>query len=101
MQDFIISLVVNSLLCWGVRYTFMEGNVFYPIRLVYEHFNGPEVLIQPIWGCIKCMASVWGVVFLLSFGSETVTGQPFLSPATAIYLFALCGVNFLTTIVLE
>lgn len=102
MQDFIISVVLNSFMCWGVRLAFMDGNIFYPIRKAYEKIDHPVAyeIAQPIWGCVKCMASVWGIVFLLSVGTQNVTGQPFLSPATAVYIFALCGLNFLTTIYL-
>ena len=75
----------------------MDGMILSFIKNAYEYIGGPEVLVQPIWGCVKCMASVWGIVFLLIIGAENATGHPFLSLVTPVYIFALCGLNMLSS----
>lgn len=152
MQNFIIELLVNSVICFGARFAFMDGNVLSPLKWVYGMIRiglgtilflliglvcflpgvayvlmWDEASIEtasdkvseisgygfkavnrlfleleyPLWECVKCMASIWGVSFLLVLGPQEVTGEPLISLHTVIYVFALCGVNVVLATVLD
>lgn len=104
MQSFTIEvLIVNSLVCWGVRFAFMDGNILHPIRRLYEAVlvrdtamgNFFDMISEPLWGCVMCMSSFWGIAFTLANGGD-IANFRFL-----FYVFALCGLNWLMSFVVE
>lgn len=94
-------LLFNSMICYGFRFVTSEGEALYFIRQFFEWlgrvFNAEEsmeIAVKPLYGCVNCMASVWGVIGVALFGSRM--GIDLVSFQTLGYLLALCGVNLLT-----
>jgi hypothetical protein len=50
--------------------------------------NTTAIILKPLFDCPPCMASVWGIPFILI--------QP-LSIWSVVYLFALSGLNYIVT----
>jgi hypothetical protein len=64
-QVIIISLIITAL-----HFAFMQGNFLSPVRMFMA--NGFDIVFgrkwsliiqKPLWGCLPCMASVWGLIF--------------------------------------
>lgn len=106
MQNFIIELGLNCLVCYGARFAFQFGALS-PIKNAYEAIGekiAPKLfdyLSNPLWDCVMCMSSIWGIGFLLVVGPNQVTGYSIISAQTVIYVFALCGLNWLVSHLLE
>lgn len=82
--EWIIWVAMNSLLCFGIRAATFSGNVLGWVRPVWsfafefmeiiraiigngnypDYSSTREFLAKPIFGCVKCMASVWGLFFV-------------------------------------
>lgn len=80
-------LVLNSLLCLGVHLLTDEGMLLeYPAD-VLRAFIG-DFPCKPLFDCLPCMASVWGIVGWYAF--DMVEINPI------VYMLCLCGVNWFT-----
>jgi hypothetical protein len=73
-------VIIVSLIITGLRFAFMQGNVLSPVRVWCA--NRLDVLVgqswskyiqKPLWGCMPCMASVWGLI-LCGFNIPVILG---------------------------
>lgn len=110
-------LIINSLVIFGVHASTRDGMIFgfvaefvtkglmklltprtkrvsqWPgsfiddVNLAEVAAKRTIVFIKPLFDCPPCMASVWGIPFVLL--------HP-LNIWSAVYLFALCGINYIT-----
>lgn len=90
MQLYLV-IVLNSIICLGIHTTTREGMVFEPIANAMRCFaNGimdeSQYLCKPLFDCMPCMASIWGVAGYFYF-------EPDIN--IIVYVLALCGVNAL------
>ena len=60
---FMIFVILQSFFINGVHYSFSKGNVFYLMNPIFfeKHKEKRTWWSLPIWLCIRCMASVWGL----------------------------------------
>ena len=85
MIDFVMLIIIGSLVCWGVYGLFLEGNLLFKVRQIIEPWL-PMMIRNPLYECYACMASIWGTV------TWVVMGQP-MNWHLIIYLLALSGLN--------
>lgn len=89
MEDFIQNLILASLLTYGIRSLFSHPNLLHSLYQWLEP-RVNEYILKPTFGCYRCMASFWGLVyfFLVMFPEW---------PWYYVFLFCLClcGVNSL------
>lgn len=82
---------------WVVRFflwAYKDGKIIdepindYPDRIdaTEKAGNTTAIILKPLFDCPPCMASVWGIPFVLI--------QP-LSIWSVVYLFALSGINYI------
>lgn len=78
--------VILSLIITGIHTAFQAGNVLSPVRVllanVLDRIIGKtwsRYAQKPLWDCLPCMASVWGIVLSWSFNVPL--------------LLAICGLN--------
>jgi hypothetical protein len=62
LVDFSIFLVLQALFINGVKYCFEKDNVFYKIAPGFFERNKGKVWTMNLWGCVRCMSSVWGAI---------------------------------------
>jgi hypothetical protein len=102
-------LIINSLVIFGIHAASKDGQIFgfvatFAMRKSISGFTWwfakslpldiaevkavryTTILTKPLFGCPPCMASVWGIPFVLI--------HP-LSVWTLVYLFALSGLNYI------
>ncbi len=86
-------IVVVSLMITGVFIAFQQGNVFSFIRVWCANqldkalgLKWSRYVQKPLWDCLPCMASVWGVAFGFVFLSDW---------RIIIVVLAVCGLNAL------
>lgn len=94
-------LLINSLFITGLFYccdydlnqdrlpASDAKNIFWFIKWGMVKRQWPVWIIKPLCGCMMCMASFWGMVFLL----PTITLDYLALPEIVIYCMALCGLN--------
>jgi hypothetical protein len=58
---FFLFSVLQAMFINGVKEAFSEGNIFYKLRLFLNKYVN-EFWQKPLYSCIKCMASFWGVI---------------------------------------
>ena len=74
-------IIIISLFCNGLHIITREGQIFYGLRTFIEDLlftklaakipvtawykDLPTFIYKPLMGCIKCMASFWGIVISL------------------------------------
>lgn len=81
MTDFIIYLLLSSLIIFGGRFILFE---LLPSKLVEWNEVWPR-LTKPLYACPPCMASVWGVPLFFGFGLPLLT--------LPLFLVCLVGLN--------
>lgn len=77
-------VIKNSLVCVGIFLLFQPGNLLYFIRARLKKIL-PLVLLKPLFECLSCMASIWGITYWLI---EVYPTMPIVSPL--VYLKSLC-----------
>jgi hypothetical protein len=87
------SIVVISLICTGIHALFLEGNLLSPVRVriankldVLCGKRWSKIIQKPLYDCLACMASVWGLIF-----------AGFNIPV----ILAVCGFNFIIARMIE
>jgi len=98
-------MLINSMMCFGFRFVTSDGEALYFLRKAFEsiafHFssNKDEMnyfmyqLSKPIYGCVNCMASFWGVIGICIFKEQL--GFDLISFNSLGYILGLCGVNIM------
>jgi hypothetical protein len=86
VTNFLLLLIINSLIIWGIYCVFSEG---YLLEKVGEFIRKdcPKWVIKMLFGCPPCMSSLYGSVV-------AVVVYDFHSIVIA-YILALCGLNFI------
>lgn len=97
MIDILILLIVNAIFCNGIHLIFSQGHVFSSVKDKLEP-HLPSWINKPLWSCVMCMASIWGVAFLIisaNYHSFRIFEVLFYLPSLAFLncvFFALKGV---------
>lgn len=81
-----LQLIEISLICTGIHACFMEGMIFYNIRLE-RSIKVPEWLLKPLYDCLPCMASLWTCLILWRIDIEA--------------MLIVCGMNTIIASVLQ
>lgn len=62
-------IIIVSLIITGLHFAFMQGNVLSPVRVwcanrldAWIGQKWSKYVQKPLWGCMPCMASVWGLI---------------------------------------
>ena len=94
-MEYLIAILINSLYIIGFYQCFQEGNIFEKLN-PYKRYKLwlPErkfwnLLFKPVIGCVVCMASVHGIIFLFVFRNYLYLDIPIV----IFYIFALAGLN--------
>ena len=86
LQLILLLLPIASLVCVGAFCAFQEGMILHFISkwlLRNAHIN----ICLPVYGCLTCMASVWGtIIWVIVFGFDP-------SLFYILFIFALAGLN--------
>jgi hypothetical protein len=95
-------LLINSLVCVGFRTANEEGKVLYPffrkpLEKILEIFPRIDFILDPLVGCLPCMASVWGIIQLAEMG--LIEEMSLFS--IVLYILSLCGTNVMMGALLE
>ena len=82
----LVEVLLISLMITGIYKAFEEGNFLSPVRVWVANMldnalgkKWSKYVQKPLWSCIPCMVSVWGILFSWSFNVPM--------------LLAICGVN--------
>jgi len=94
-MEYLIVIILNSLYIIGFYQSFQAGNIF-AVFNPYHYFSrvNPDGimakwLLKPVIGCVVCMASVHGIIFLCVFRNYLYLDIPIV----IFYIFALAGLN--------
>lgn len=91
LSCFFLFSVLQAMFINGVKEAFGEGNILYPIRVfLSKHIS--EFWCRPIFGCIKCMSSLWGAI---TFFPAVVYIYGVKWEFVVIYIFNVGVVSFL------
>lgn len=83
-QIIITSLVINAIF-WLMN---SDGSFMYNIAQ-YLHTNINEQALKPLFGCMACMASFWGLLACVYFGIGLYDVVPFI--------LSVCGLNIIAS----
>jgi hypothetical protein len=86
MTDFILSLLLMSLVTWGIYCLFSDGYVLGGVgKFLIDNLG--LWFCKPLFACPPCMSSVHGAIFgLFAFG---------FSWTVIAFIICLCGLNFI------
>jgi hypothetical protein len=76
-------VIFNSLIILGIHALFWPGMILVKFRKYLERM--PRFCKKPLFDCLICMSSVWGVTFFLCFNK--------LSWHLIPHVLAVCGLN--------
>lgn len=100
---YLIALIFNSLYIVGLYQSFQDGNIFARFN-PYPHLNKwkpsnvfLKQLFKPVIGCVVCMASVHGLIFLFVFKNYIYIDIPIV----IFYIFALAGINRIWVVIAD
>jgi hypothetical protein len=94
---FVIFLLVQSLFINGVHYCFEKDNIFYKIKPSFfdKHKKEKTWWTMPLWGCVRCMASVYGFATFWPFVID-IFGFHSIEPFVFVMdVFALVTLNWI------
>lgn len=100
--DYIFLVACMSLYIWGVKKVF-DDLLFWisePIYSVLKTLFGEtsaDYIVKPLFTCIWCMASVWGIIFFWVNPFETL----FSTMEIIWALLATCGLNYIVSRLLD
>src|SRR3990167_10622598 len=76
LYEILITIIIQSLFCLGLRVLFSEGQILHFIRKPFAHADLKPLtlfILKPIVICVICFSSVWGgAVFILLNGFQPV-----------------------------
>lgn len=94
-MNYLIALLLNSLYIVGFWYSFQDGQILSKLN-PYPYINklkSDNILLKeifkPVIGCVVCMASVHGLLFLYVFKNYLQLDIY----VVVFYIFALAGMN--------
>lgn len=61
--DILLTTIIITLFCFGVRTLFSDGMILHWVRKPYENKKRPgkyDWMLKPFILCVVCFASVWG-----------------------------------------
>jgi hypothetical protein len=79
-------IAITSLFITGVHILFWEGGILGWLGIIWETFL-PEWVCNPVFNCLKCMASVWGTLAWFGYWHG---GFNFSFP---VFILAVAGLN--------
>lgn len=86
MNEFIASLIIVSLITWGIYCSFSDGYIFGNVG-GYLIKNLGLWLCKPLFACPPCMASVYGGMFAVIYYD--------FKWQVIVFIVCLCGLNFI------
>ena len=69
MIDLLLQIFIAGIAIAGIKIAFQEGMVFHAIAKGLKWL--PAFFTKPLFGCIYCMASIWGSVFYVIFSDPS------------------------------
>lgn len=102
-MEYLIALLINSLYIVGLFFSFQDGMIFekfnpYPaLKLWKSERKVWNYLFKPIIGCVVCMASVHGLIFLSVFRNYLHLDIYIV----IFYIFALAGLNRIMVVIAD
>lgn len=83
------NILANSLIILCIHALFWPGMLLFPLRKYLDRL--PVVIKKPVFDCMICMASVWGLIFFLYANGLSLSSHYFycLIP----HILAVCGLN--------
>lgn len=102
---FTLMILVNLLLIFGVKKATQYGMVLYPLTAPFESWKAEReanenfdlaygfvsFITKPLYNCVYCMSSFWGVLFVFSVASTFGFWENINFIWLVAYAFALCG----------
>lgn len=86
--------VILSLMITGIFIAMSPGNLFYPVRVFVANTldrivgkKNSKYVQKPLFSCLPCMASAWGILLSWSFDIRL--------------LLAVCGLNVIISRIVE
>ena len=73
----------------------MEGHVLHRIGIPRLLWNAPVLIKKPLFECMMCMSSVWGITFWY------IAGNSILNTELISFLLTLSGVMFILDILIS
>lgn len=102
-MEYLIAILINSLYIVGLYQSFQEGMIFEKLN-PYKRYKLwlPErkfwnTFFKPIIGCVVCMSSVHGLLFLTVFKNYIHLDVSIV----VFYIFALCGINRIVSVIAD
>lgn len=77
MIDFLLRLIIASLVCFGVWNAFAPGMIFGWLGDTFDK-RLPAALQKPLYSCPPCLASVYGSIMWFLLGGDTTLWLPFV-----------------------
>lgn len=59
---FILFVLCQAVAINGIFECFQKGQIFYLMMPDFIERNKEKKWIKPLWGCVRCMSSVWGSI---------------------------------------
>lgn len=87
--DFLAVVFLNAIFINGIKWAMNDGMILDLIPKILD--KAPEIIRKPIFECLKCMASFWGLIFLGAF--YIVDGWIFSPCLIVIYIPVLSVMN--------
>ena len=79
-------VILNSLAILGLHICFWEGMIFFKARKHLKRL--PRVIQKPLFDCLMCMSSIWGLTFFLCWNGLSLNVI-----AMVTHVLAVCGCN--------
>lgn len=88
----LITLIVNSLFIFGLKYSTQPSEILGKLG-TWSTRVLPYWISKPLFGCLMCMSSIWGLVFFVA--TKGVLHTYDYGVITLVYIIALCGFNWI------
>ena len=102
MNQILLHVIACSMMCIGFHAACLPGNILSPLTSWIDQYTTHpilEYLKSPIWSCLTCMCSVWGLVyFLTTFGIPELSGAGIW--AVLKFVLMVGCLNFLVDLVI-
>lgn len=100
LTTFFLSVLLGALLIFGVKQATSGGMILNPLVNwiePYKEYTIVNYLTQPLFDCVFCMPSFWGLVYLFVVAPAIGVTFDYSIVSVCAYILILCG--FVTLIV--
>lgn len=86
------AVVANSILILGVHSLFLPSMILF--KLVKPLSKLPTFLRKPLYECLICMSSIWGILFFVAINNISLTSNwSAISKPLILHVLEVCGFN--------